>query len=512
MSTRPHPTSATMLMRHHQHASNHHLHTTMSSPSQSQTILVEPPTPFTVVSDWNTHPKNARNWSKFRKTYTTLIVSTIGFVSTLATSIYAPGSDDVSREFNVSLTVALLPLSFYALGMGFGPMVASPLSETLGRKAVYLATTPIFAIFILGSGFSQSIYSLCICRFFAGLFGAPGVSIASATIADIIPADKRGMPLAVYYSMPFIGSLIGPMIGGVVVEWKGWRWTQWTTLFFAAAVFPLVGFIHESYRAVLVQRITQKENGGSRLDGGPRKTKGQVLKHFFTTTVSRPVHMLFTEPIVGFVCLYCSFQFALLYTFIVGTPYVFTTTYKFSVGQQSLSFFGLIIGAVFAAITLVIMDKSIYQRKYQLFHATSPTLEFPPEHRLYPSMIGSLLTPIGLFFFAWTTRSDIHWAVPIIAQGLAMFGSILTYVSANSYMVDTYGALYGASAAGANSLVRYMLTASFPLFTLQMYQKLGIGWTASLLALCTVGMTPIPWVFWVWGPKLRGRSKYEKEM
>jgi DHA1 family multidrug resistance protein-like MFS transporter len=476
----------------------------------SQLVVAHPSSDFTVLLDWNTHPGNARNWSRFRKIYTTCIVSSIGFVSTLATSIYAPGHDDVAREFNVSLTLAFLPLSCYALGMGFGPMIASPMSETLGRKAVYLATVPLFAIFIIASGFSGNINSLCACRFFAGLFGAPGVSIASATIADIIPADKRGMPLAIYYSIPFLGSLLGPMIGGVVVAWKGWRWTQWTTLFIAAAVFPLVGFIHESYRGVLVQRFAKRERVVSQERSYQDITS--LLKHFFTTTVSRPIHMLFTEPIVGFVCLDCSFQFALLYTFIVGTPYVFTTTYNFSVGQQSLSFFGLVIGAVWATAALVLMDYLIYQPIYMRFRIISPSLEFPPEHRLYPAMIGSLITPSGLFMFAWTARPDIHWAVPISAQGVAMLGSMMTYVSANMYMVDTYGPMYGASAAGASSLVRYLLTATFPLFTLQAYQKLGIGWTASLLGFCTVAMTPIPWVFWIWGSKLRGRSRYEKEV
>jgi DHA1 family multidrug resistance protein-like MFS transporter len=87
-------------------------------------------------------------------------------------------------------------------------------------------------------------------------------------------------------------------------------------------------------------------------------------------------------------------------------------------------------------------------------------------------MIGSLIIPVGLFTFAWTARPDVHWAVPIMAQGFAMLGSMLTYVSVNMYMVDTYGPMYGASAAGANSLVRYVLTATFPLFTLQMYR----GW------------------------------------
>lgn len=112
-------------------------------------------------------------------------------------------------EFGVSTTVALLPLSFYNLGMAFGPVISSPLSETLGRKAVYLLTTPIFALFTLGSGLAQSLPALTICRFFAGMFASPGVSLASATISDMAAPVDRGIPLAVYYTIPFVGSLLG---------------------------------------------------------------------------------------------------------------------------------------------------------------------------------------------------------------------------------------------------------------------------------------------------------------
>jgi multidrug resistance protein len=392
--------------------------------------------------------------------------------------------------------------------MGFGPMIASPMSETFGRKVVYLATTPVFAILILGSGFCPNITSLCVCRFFAGLFGAPGVSIASATIADITPPESRGVPLAIYYGIPFVGSLLGPLIGGFVAEAKGWRWTQWTTLFFAAAVFPLLGFVHESYRKVILKRLARSE--GFELPE-PQRDSSKVIRYFFTTTISRPVHMLFTEPIVGFVCLYCSFQFALLYMFIVGSPWVYETTYGFNIKEQSLSFFGLIVGAICACGTLITMDSYIYQSKWRQFRATSSNAEFPPEHRLYPSMLGSILLPTGLFFFAWTARPSIHFIVPVVAQGITMLGSILVYVGANMYMLDTYGPLYGASAAGANSLARYMLTTGFPLFTIQMYQNLGTNWAAGLLGFCTIAMAPIPWVFWRWGPKLRGRSRYERD-
>lgn len=164
---------------------------------------------FTDAVDWTHDEANPRNWSPARKLSAAAIVAGIGFVSTLAASIYAPGREDVAKDFGVSTTVSLLPLSFYNLGMALGPIIASPMSETLGRKTVYLITTPTFAIFSLSAGFTQSIEALTICRFFAGVFGAPGVSIASATISDIFPPKQRAIPISFYYHVPFVGSLLG---------------------------------------------------------------------------------------------------------------------------------------------------------------------------------------------------------------------------------------------------------------------------------------------------------------
>lgn len=127
----------------------------------------------------------------------------------MASSIYTPGQEDVSNQFHLSKTVSLLPYSFYSLGLALGSILGSPSSETFGRRAVYLVCLPIFALFTLGAGLSQSIAALVICRFFAGLFGSPGISIASATIADIWPPHKRVIPMAAYYCLPWLGSVIG---------------------------------------------------------------------------------------------------------------------------------------------------------------------------------------------------------------------------------------------------------------------------------------------------------------
>lgn len=82
------------------------------------------------------------------------------------------------RDFGItSSTVALLPYSFFVFGLSLGPMISAPCSETFGRLPVYQTCIPIFGLFIMGAGFSKDIISLTICRFFAGVFGSPGLTV-----------------------------------------------------------------------------------------------------------------------------------------------------------------------------------------------------------------------------------------------------------------------------------------------------------------------------------------------
>lgn len=114
----------------------------------------------------------------------------------------------------MSREIALLPFVFYLLGLSFGPIVAGPSSETFGRKAVYTFALPGVAAFTLGSGFSQNIASLIVCRAFAGLFASPGLSIGMAMVSDFLPPEKRGGPVAIFITMVQMGPVFGPIIGG----------------------------------------------------------------------------------------------------------------------------------------------------------------------------------------------------------------------------------------------------------------------------------------------------------
>lgn len=88
----------------------------------------------------------------------------------------------------------------------------------------------------------------------------------------------------------------------------------------------------------------------------------------------------------------------------------------------------------------------------------------PPEARLPPSLIGSILLPVGLFWFAWTNAPSIHWAVSIVGAAPFGFGMVLVFLSIMNYLIDAY-VIYAASVLAANSVLRSIFGAVFPLFT-----------------------------------------------
>ena len=411
------------------------------------------------------------------------------------------------QEWNVSSTVAILPLSFYVLALGFGPIIGAPLSETYGRHIVYGISIPLGAIFTLGAGFSQNIWSLCLLRLLAGLVFSPTLAIGAGTLADIFKMEHRAGPSALYVLSPFLGPALGPVIGSFVTVRKSWRWTQWALIFFSIFAYLTIFTTTETHKKILIARRNKKL--GLPPPPSPFPTPAAKWKALITIILVRPLHMLTTEPIVAFLSLYTGFNFAVLFCFFAAFPYVFRTVYGFNLEQSGLVFLAIGIGCILSPPTVLICDRLFYQPQVRLSKAAGTHGIVAPEYRLFSAMIGSIGLPVGLFWFAWTAKRDISWASPVVAAIPFAWGNLCIFLGAAGYLIDSYMATNAASAMAANGLVRYVLGAVFPLFTLQMYQKLGTAWATSLLGFIALALMPIPWVLFKYGKTLRSRSSYE---
>ena len=133
-----------------------------------------------------------------------------------------------------------------------------------------------------------------------------------------------------------------------------------------------------------------------------------------------------------------------------------------------------------------------------------------PEARLPPSMIGSVCIPIGLFIFAWTNYPSIHWIVSVVFTASFGFGMVLVFPSIMNYLIDA-DTIYAASMLAANSLLRSIFGAVFPLFTACMYDSLGIHWARTIPASLALTCVPFPSLFYGYGPVIQKKCKFARE-
>ena len=129
--------------------------------------------------------EDPRNWSSQRKWYTTAVISLMGFISPLGSSIVVPGDFFVDVEFHLhSRTLSLLTVSLFVLGLGMGPFLLAPASELKGRQPIYLVSSIVFVLFNLGSTLVLNFPGLLVLRFLAGAAGSAGPSLGAGSIVS----------------------------------------------------------------------------------------------------------------------------------------------------------------------------------------------------------------------------------------------------------------------------------------------------------------------------------------
>ena len=246
-------------------------------------------------------------------------------------------------------------------------------------------------------------------------------------------------------------------------------------------------------KASKLRKFTGNPNHRSKL--ASNLTPKRLFKH----SIIRPLKMLICCPIVTVMCIYVAILYGILYLLFATYSFVFRQVYAFTTASTGLVFLAGGLGTLMGLFYVgYFSDRTLIKRA-----ATGKTIT--PEDRL-PFIItipGSLTFPFGLFVYGWTAQEHVHWIVPQIGTAITGFGSILIFVGIQTYLVDAFEE-YAASVIGANAVLRGTAGALIPLAGLSMYNGLGWGWGNSLLAFVALAFAPMPWVFGVYGAKIRG--------
>ncbi|KGQ07335.1 putative MFS-type transporter yusP [Beauveria bassiana D1-5] len=143
--------------------------------------------------------------------------------SSLDTSIAATSLVAISRELQDFGNAPWIVLAYLLTYMGFA-IVISKLSDIYGRRNMLVLSWVLFTAFSLGCASSRSMVALIICRGFQGI-GASGLySLTQIGLVEVGPSHRPSLIGAMIGATLTIAFVLGPIIGGVIVQFSDWRW------------------------------------------------------------------------------------------------------------------------------------------------------------------------------------------------------------------------------------------------------------------------------------------------
>ncbi|KAL2016773.1 hypothetical protein VTK56DRAFT_2986 [Thermocarpiscus australiensis] len=193
-------------------------------------------------------------WTPRNRTLLVCLLGYLALASSLTANIYFPLIDLLAERYGVSTQAINLTITLFFVFQGIAPSFWSPLSDSYGRRPVYLATFSIYTAASLGlSVVDKSYPALLLLRAMQSIGGSAVLSLAYAVVADVTVQSERGQYLAPMLTATNIGPCIGPVIGGGAVLASGDpRWCFRALFIFGSSAILLIGWLQpETARTVV---------------------------------------------------------------------------------------------------------------------------------------------------------------------------------------------------------------------------------------------------------------------
>lgn len=158
------------------------------------------------------------------------------------------------KEFNTSVLWVGWTISIYLIAVAMVMPLAGNLSDSFGRKKVFLISLILFTASSLACGLAPNIYTLIAFRFLQGIGGASFLPTASGIVSDHFP-ENRERAIGFFTSIFPIGGLIGPNLGGWVVSRYSWRYIFYINLPICLVLIALIMILLKDSKVLSRHRI-----------------------------------------------------------------------------------------------------------------------------------------------------------------------------------------------------------------------------------------------------------------
>src|SRR6266568_7746445 len=178
----------------------------------------------------------------------TILGSSMAFIDGTVVNVALPV---LQVDLNATTADVQWVVEAYSLFLAALILVGGALGDHFGRRRVFASSIIIFTLASMGCGLSPNVILLILARALQGIGGALLVPGSLAIIGASFSQDQRGRAIGTWSAFTSITSVIGPVIGGWLVQYASWRWVFFLNVPLAVVVL-----------SALFWRVPESRNSG----------------------------------------------------------------------------------------------------------------------------------------------------------------------------------------------------------------------------------------------------------
>lgn len=301
--------------------------------------------------------------------------------------------------------------------------------DKYGRKTIFIYSFLGFSVLFVFYGFATSVPLMLILRLLHGFSWGILTTTFAALIVDILPTERRGEGLGLFGMGMTLAMSLGPILGVYIEEQR-----DFTTMFFAAAVLSLTGFV-----LILLIKYPHFE----KVDSGKRSMHTMFEKTAFPISLNMVIIMLTYGGIISFISIYGKEigiknpgLFFVVYAIALGVVRIVAGKVFDRQGPKTISIIGL-ISIIIGFPILALVQNLVGFLTAAFVMGCGLGVVFP----IFQAMVNNMVTPQrrGLANSTLFTSIDIG-----IGGGMVLMGFLADAITiSHTFFASTFIALLG---------------------------------------------------------------------
>jgi MFS family permease len=365
-------------------------------------------------------------YSVFTRYQTVAIVSIAGLtglLSPLSSTLYLPAIPTIALELGISVREVNFTITSYLIFQGIAPTIWGSISDSLGRRQLYIATLSVYIGACIGLSISNSYPAILVLRALQASGSASTTALGAGLIGDLIHVSKRGGYMGNYSALGGFGTAIGPVLGGLFAQYAGWHGIFFFLLGLSAfMLLVVVLLVPETLRSIvgngsiLSPRHLRAPLPGLRPPRVPEERSTLAAKR--KVDVLAPMYLL-AEPDVICSLAFTGICFMVWQMGMVAAATLYDTEYHLSQFAIGLTYISNGIGSLCGSILTGRILNHDYKKQLRKEAGGADPAPCAEVVEIERARILGLRIPTALYIisvvgFGWAVQTRVHVSVPII--------------------------------------------------------------------------------------------------